>query len=197
MKTVEEMVLSHVIYRTTEIVFKIINEDVDDWTHLLFSHDWEEAALQFVFNEMREDDLREFLWIRDENHDHISENDLDSLRKRVWFLLDSSECSDFCLGNDLEPQLSDVYAYWIVSDWLVHHLELRREVVERGFYGLTIWGRQTTGQAISMDRAITDIHRNSLHQVEYETHKLKWRNLRITIEFNKSWSLAFKEISGV
>ena len=39
-----------------------------------------------------------------------------------------------------------------------NRLEERGEVIERDFYGLTIWGRACTGQAILLDNAICSIY---------------------------------------
>lgn len=52
----------------------------------------------------------------------------------------------------------EVFEHWIVSDWLAYQLEQRGEVIERDFYNLTLWGRTTTGQAISMDSVIACIY---------------------------------------
>lgn len=41
--------------------------------------------------------------------------------------------------------------YWAVTDWLAEHLEALGEPVVYDWCGLTIWGRQTSGQAISID----------------------------------------------
>jgi hypothetical protein len=54
----------------------------------------------------------------------------------------------------------DVFEHWIVSDWLAYQLEKRGEVIEKDFYGLTIWGRTTSGQAISMDSVIAEIYQD-------------------------------------
>lgn len=56
-----------------------------------------------------------------------------------------------------EEEYIDVYEYWAVSSWLAHKLEVQGEIVENDFYGLCVWGRTTTGQAISMDYVIREI----------------------------------------
>jgi len=58
-------------------------------------------------------------------------------------------------GGELE--VSEVFEYWIVADWFARELKQRGEVIDMDFYGLTIWGRCTTGQAISMDWIVQDI----------------------------------------
>ena len=59
-------------------------------------------------------------------------------------------------GNQLE-----VFEYWIVSDWLADKLKARDEVVFE-FFGLTIWGRTTTDQAIYCDYDIQEITKKLL-----------------------------------
>jgi hypothetical protein len=66
---------------------------------------------------------------------------------------EDEECSE-CYG---EGEISvDIYEHWIVSDWLGRHLKQRDEVVEE-YYGLTIWGRQCSGQAIKLDGVMEQI----------------------------------------
>ena len=53
----------------------------------------------------------------------------------------------------------EVFEWWAVSDWLANKLGAHGCVLHRAFYGLTLWGRCTTGQAISMDHVIECIVR--------------------------------------
>lgn len=55
----------------------------------------------------------------------------------------------------------EIYEHWIVSDWLAARLRDRGHTVGE-MSGLTIWGRPTTGQAISMDGVIRDIVRDGM-----------------------------------
>lgn len=87
----------------------------------------------------------------------------------VWALVGDDWCSEpieseaeawraaFAdLGADL-PEGDEVYEHWIVSDWLAQKLRERGEAVSDDISGLVVWGRTTTGQAISMDAVIRDI----------------------------------------
>ena len=65
---------------------------------------------------------------------------------------------DFC---DTEPQ--DVLEWWAVTEWLANRLMERGQVIHRNMYGLTVWGRCASGQAIKLDGVIVDITRE-LHQ---------------------------------
>lgn len=63
----------------------------------------------------------------------------------------NSECLD-------RPDGSEIYEYWLVSNYLGEKLEARGEsVVETDFFHQPIWGRATTGQAIRMDGVIKAI----------------------------------------
>lgn len=63
--------------------------------------------------------------------------------------------------DNFEPtEYDEVYEHWIVSTWLADKLEERGEAIEKDFYGLTIWGRSCTGQAILLDRVIREIYQD-------------------------------------
>jgi len=51
----------------------------------------------------------------------------------------------------------EVLEHWIVSDWLGRKLLEHGEAVELDFYGVCVWGRCTSGQAIAIDGVIEDI----------------------------------------
>lgn len=73
------------------------------------------------------------------------------------------ECPE-CEHEDCSPkdnfqpeEYSEIFEHWIVSDWLADRLESHGETVERDFFGLTIWARSCTGQAIMLDWVIRQI----------------------------------------
>lgn len=66
---------------------------------------------------------------------------------------------NFTNEHDLEPEDIEVYEHWIVSDWLARRLREKGEIVGE-IANLTIWARTTTGQMISMDYVITEIHKD-------------------------------------
>ena len=65
---------------------------------------------------------------------------------------------DLCEVFVIEPYIIEALEHWIVSDWLANELNAAGEMVNSDIYGLTIWGRRTSGQAISMDAVICDIY---------------------------------------
>lgn len=78
----------------------------------------------------------------------------EDLRNKVIDLIDDWAwvCNEF----NLDPEAREVYEHWIVSDWLACELAGKGEVTGE-FAGLTLWGRCTTGQAISLDGVIRQI----------------------------------------
>lgn len=65
---------------------------------------------------------------------------------------------DACEIDRLDPETVEVYEHWIVTDYLASKLEAKGEIVAHDIAGLTIWGRCTTGQRISMDGVIESIY---------------------------------------
>lgn len=63
-------------------------------------------------------------------------------------------CREFDI--DLEPGEHEVYEHWIVSEWFAGKLKQHGETTGE-LFGLTIWGRCTTGQAIAIDNVIQAI----------------------------------------
>ena len=64
---------------------------------------------------------------------------------------------DCVYENDLEYDYIEAYEHWIVSDYLAKKLEERGEMVSYDLFGLTIWGRCTSGQSIMLDDVISRI----------------------------------------
>ena len=69
-----------------------------------------------------------------------------------------------------EPFRSEAYEHWLVSEWFGSKLAAHGEMVGN-LFGLTIWGRCTTGQAIHLDSVIISI----AHQMEILTgQRYEW-----------------------
>lgn len=65
--------------------------------------------------------------------------------------------------EDEDGNFPEVFEWYIVSDYLAEKLAEKKEVIAMDFLGLTIWGRQCTGQAISLDNVIEDIYLDMLN----------------------------------
>ena len=109
--------------------------------------DYEEELFDAWYAPMTEEEYREA----------VEANDLDIDDCDTW-----QEAFEL---HNLDPSeyQREVFEHWIVSDWLANRLEERGERVLRDFFGLTVWGRTCTGQAISLDGVIGAIH-DELHQ---------------------------------
>ena len=66
-----------------------------------------------------------------------------------------------------EEEYLEIYEYWAVSSWLAEKLSQQGERVDQDFYGLCIWGRTCTGQAISMDSVIGQV----VADTDYASHE--------------------------
>ena len=89
---------------------------------------------------------------------------LEALRKRLVEAMDDEtvdglddwrEAARECASEN--PR--EVFEHWIVSSWFAGKLKEQGESVGE-LFGLTIWGRTTTGQAIAMDSVIQQIAAN-------------------------------------
>ena len=58
--------------------------------------------------------------------------------------------------NDLESEPAEIYEWWIVTNWLAEKLEIQGQCILE-YANMHFWGRQTTGQAILLDRVISRI----------------------------------------
>lgn len=89
----------------------------------------------------------------DANQDVLMRN-IESIRKDVLALItNSDEYQEIGQDNNLDPRTIEVYEHWLVDRYFGARLKDCGEVVFE-FENMTIWGRTTTGQAISMDYVI-------------------------------------------
>ena len=63
-------------------------------------------------------------------------------------------------GGSLDEYRSCIFEHWIVSSWLADKFEAKGETVVRDFYGLTIYCRPCTGQALHCDWPIISIYQD-------------------------------------
>lgn len=80
---------------------------------------------------------------------------IDTLREKVKELVTDHE--EVAREHGLDPVQDEVYEHWTIPEgWTARDLREQGEVVF-DFGGMRIWGRMTTGQAISMDGTIQRI----------------------------------------
>jgi hypothetical protein len=76
-----------------------------------------------------------------------------------WFDDEQEAIESWCYENDIDAYdyETEIYEHWIVTEWLAAKLESKGEKITRDFFGMTIWGRGCTGQAILLDSVISGI----------------------------------------
>ena len=107
----------------------------------------------------------ESLDIRGEDEDDVNQEALgrciDQIRTKVKALItNDSEYAEIGRHFNLDPDYNEVYEHWTLPErWTANDLEAEGEVVFE-FGGMTIWGRTTSGQSISIDYVIRNICKN-------------------------------------
>jgi hypothetical protein len=153
MRTPEDIVRAAVHYCVSSLVAELAkgyggtNEELGDIAEAAFElstpvADYEEAAVQAGWT------YQPKCWTRAKTADDDQDGG------------DTMACStaqEACEIDDVEPYDREVFEHWIVSDWLADQLAERGEKVDKDFYGLTVWARTTTGQAIASDSVMEDI----------------------------------------
>lgn len=156
MITPDELVQREVIYCVSTLIYELrdVADSLDDYdTYLTLTGgkpDYEEAATYFIEQDADEDQLAEIL----EHFGVEPEPDEDLAGSALAAAEEDYEW--VCNEYRLEPEYGEIYEHWIVSNWLGRKLTEHGQVVEE-FMGMTIWGRQTTGQMISIDWVIEQI----------------------------------------
>lgn len=79
---------------------------------------------------------------------------IEQIREAVWKMTDNYE--EVCSNYNLDYDYNETYEYWCVSDWLARKLSDKGESIAE-VAGLTVWGRGTSGQVISIDSVIEAI----------------------------------------
>jgi hypothetical protein len=165
---VGEFVEREVIYNVSYLVHQIGKLKPDEWTHLLIQDDWQTPATDAI-RAMTREELAQAL--NDAGLAIGADDSDDTLRYRLREnLRETDALRDFCEDRRLDPQQTEIYEHRIVTRYLADKLEAKGEVIEHDFYGLTIWGRAATGQAILLDAAICDIF-DELHP-EWKTRRI-------------------------
>lgn len=169
-RAVGEFVEKHVHQCASTLVYNLravdavyegdYSSDLDDITG---SWDWIDPAAWFIQNEMDVDTFEMYFGeYKEVNPGFVLTPEMATLGGRKDFIesvvcQDQGEAEAFCDEFQLEPRAVEAYEHWIISNDLAHWLQEQDEMVTYDFFGLTIWGRATTGQSISMDRVICDI----------------------------------------
>ena len=87
----------------------------------------------------------------DEAKESAIESVMSAIREAVWKITTDYEA--ICTAHGLDYEYTEALEYWAVSDWLSRKLAEKGESIAE-VCGLTVWGRCTSGQAISCDGVI-------------------------------------------
>lgn len=142
------LVGGEVIHCANEMMWELQNNGgySDEIMELFYSNiDWEQMA-ENVLYELSDLELKQVL---------------DELELEKYNDVDDPELfinTAVYEGYVPEPEAiySEPYEFWIVSEWFGEKLKEQGGIVE-DFMGFTIWGRETTGQAILLDGIISRI----------------------------------------
>ena len=142
MKDAERIVQNDIYYNVSMLISELSQSPdyMDELLPVLIQDDYRTPVEDEQTDSMRTDVLDIF---------DIDMNELDEY--------DMNECREIADYFGIEPHTNEALEHWIVSDWLADKLEERGEMVIRDFKGLTIWGRTTSGQHISLDYVIQKI----------------------------------------
>jgi hypothetical protein len=133
--------------------------------------DWEDAIADVPLSEAAEDEDGERVWVvpslgiceTDEGDADIGarEASIEKIRTKVKAMITSDdEYAEIGRHFNLECDYTEVYEHWTIPErWTASLLRDHGQVVF-DFGGLTIWGRRTTGQSISIDGVIRRIVSN-------------------------------------
>lgn len=128
----------------------------DDLLDLGRTVDWEEAAID-ALDDWTSEDCRTWIDDYEEEIEQASERELKDIILR--HLKEDEGLQDFVEeeGVDIDPYEREALEFWIVSDFLQRKLGEKGEATTDNLFGLTVWGRTTSGQAILLDSVIAEI----------------------------------------
>lgn len=134
----ERIVKNDIYYNVSMLISDLYADNVDELHELMLKNDYYSALEEHP-------DLDDILdWY-----------DVHSIQA----LLEFRDIGDISYRFNIEPYQNEALEHWIVSEWLADKLEECGEMVIRDFKGLTLWGRNTSGQNISIDYVIKKIAR--------------------------------------
>ena len=184
-RAVDQFVGKHVHQCASTLVSELQSVSLgvyeDDMADILYKSDWLEPALQHCDQLDREECTSELEAVDITVYEHET---LGTLRDAVECSLNDAtiDPQEFCDTYHLDPEDIEAYEHWVVSRDLSYWLEERGEMVTRDLFGMTIWGRCTTGQSISIDGVICDIFDDRFpnwepkpcgHDIRLATERLK------------------------
>lgn len=169
-KHAEHLVRNEVVYCVSSLISSLAKataeHDVDglsleDILSLCVQDDWETTAREYIDGL----DLEDLQQIADYiNVSYVETDTCETLERSIIAECeeDPDQWREVCDLNNLDPETVEAYEHWIVSSWLADKLAAYGEMVNVDILGLTVWGRRTTGQSISIDSVMLSIARDQL-----------------------------------
>lgn len=147
----DKLVEREVYACVSDMVGDLMRAEVEGWGYEEFENTFYYACPDCESSNVREateDDISTILESFDGDYE------ADDIDVSEFYICEM--CQKAILVEDLEGEFFEPLEFWIVSSMFGKDLKRRGEVVmER--YGGWIWGRQATGQAISLDEIINEI----------------------------------------
>lgn len=130
--------------------------DYDELLSLCERRDYLEAALNHV-DDMDRGDVIDALNATFEDADEDASTA--ELRVALRTALNDADLDlvrEFCDDQGVDPEICEVLEHWVVSEWFAEKLAEKGEATGE-LFGLTIWGRTCSGQAILLDGVVEGI----------------------------------------
>jgi hypothetical protein len=147
-----KLVDREVIYNVNELMDELSRTHMDEFLEKFCGYDYKEPVGYHIDNEMTVVEAMD--WLIDECGEMpYTGNAKDQLKR---YLDDHNLYNEFADDEGIEGDPVEIFEYYIVTEWFGRKLKEYGEIVE-DFFGLTVWGRQCSGQAILLDGVIDRI----------------------------------------
>jgi len=136
-----------ILYCVSSLVYELAKNEryMDDLFPCLAGYDYEETCYQEGWTVKPGDDGYYIAC-------HKGEDDVELMADT-----ETAAYEELALEKGFDLIQREALEHWIVDDHLADDLEEVGGLIVRDFLGLTIWGRETSGQSISQDGIIRDV----------------------------------------
>lgn len=175
MRSIEDMVSAEVRCCVSYLIPELVKSDSSEWYDDLLSicrqDDYRTAAEDKGWLLMNRDGISVIV-NGDQIYDPGNEcvDDLSDVGDYVDYEVDDPDDCDvwrsLCDCEGIEPYETEALEHWVVTYWLAKKLEGYGEMVCHDLYGMTVWGRRTSGQAITADYVIQCIYQDTQRGIE-------------------------------
>ncbi len=140
--------LMYNVGRNLEECSRIFDFDYDEAFGWFQREDYE-GAVSYHISNLDRDEVVEYLTGR--SIECRDDEDIATLREAMFEDIKSEDLDEYARENGIDPDYDEVYEHYVVnSSWAADDLRAYGQIVFE-FGGMTIFGRCTTGQSISLD----------------------------------------------